>query len=47
MTSERRMLLQALGAHVILTDAEAGMQALLPKRASLPLKWALLYSHAV
>jgi cysteine synthase len=35
MTSERRMLLQALGAHVILTDAEAGMQGSIAKAREL------------
>ncbi len=35
MTSERRMLLQALGAHVILTDAEAGMKGSIVKAREL------------
>jgi cysteine synthase A len=38
MTSERRMLLQALGAHVILTDAEAGMQGSITKARELAAK---------
>ncbi len=38
MTSERRMLLQALGAHVILTDAEAGMQGSIAKARELAAK---------
>jgi cysteine synthase len=35
MTPERRMLLQALGAHVILTDAEAGMKGSIAKAREL------------
>lgn len=38
MTSERRMLLQALGAHVILTDAEAGMKGSIVKARELAVK---------
>ncbi|MBN2106211.1 MAG: cysteine synthase A [Deltaproteobacteria bacterium] len=38
MTSERRMLLQALGAHVILTDAETGMQGSIAKARELAAK---------
>jgi cysteine synthase A len=38
MTSERRMLLQALGAHVILTDAEDGMQGSIAKARELAAK---------
>ena len=38
MTPERRMLLQALGAHVILTDAEAGMKGSIAKARELAAK---------
>jgi cysteine synthase A len=38
MTPERRMLLQALGAHVILTDAVAGMKGAIEKARELASK---------